>query len=139
MRKYDIAAVSTGGQGPRWSTGYDGLLQGTAGANALSNLVLRLLFTTKGTCPTARNEGTFLSHIAGSTVDLGQVQAMVAAALIEVETYIKKMQLRVATPQDETLVRLSPQKILLSAGDTLTVRILIYSADKTTVPLDVTL
>lgn len=139
MRKYDIASLSTGGQGPTWSRDYSGILQGTAGANALSNLVLRLLFTTKGSCPTARNEGTFLSHIAGSTVDLGQVQAMVSAALIEVETYIKKLQLRVPTPQDETLVRLSPQKILLTDGDTLTVRILIYSADKTTVPLDVTL
>lgn len=139
MRKYDIAAVSTGGQGPTWSRDYNDILQGTAGANALSNLVLRLLFTTKGSCPTARNEGTFLSHIAGSTVDLGQVQAMVSAALIEVETYIKRLQLRVPTPQDETLVRLSPQKILLTDGDTLTVRILIYSADKTTVPLDVTL
>ena len=135
MPRYDINIASPNGKGPAWVKTSDGVLSGVAGPKCLSNLILRLLLTTKGTNPTARNEGTLLGSLAGSTVDVGQVQAAVLAAIMEVETYVKKLQLRSPAPRNETLAKLVPKKVTLNGDNSLDIHILIHTLDSTVTPL----
>jgi len=135
---YDIFARSSGAEGPRWLTNKQGVLEGTSGSYVLSNIVMRMLFTTKGSIPTSRNEGTYLPDMVGNITDLDHARAIAIAAVADVESFIKKSQLRNPTANDETLSKLVINSVFLGEGPSLVLRILIYSAADSVIPLEVT-
>jgi hypothetical protein len=101
-------------------------------------MVMRILFTTKGSIPTARSEGTYLPNLVGNVTDIDHARAVAISSISDAESYIKKMQLRSPVPRDETLSKLVLNNILVGAGPSLVVRILVYSASDTVIPLEVT-
>jgi hypothetical protein len=135
---YDIFARSTGPDGPRWLDDGQGILASSTGSYTLSNMVMRILFTTKGSIPTARSEGTYLPNLVGNVTDVEHAKATAISAIADAESYIKKMQLRSPVSRDETLSRLVINNILVRQGPGLVVRILVYSASDAVIPLEVT-
>jgi hypothetical protein len=135
---YDIFARSIGPDGPRWLDDEQGILAGSTGAYTLANMVMRILFTTKGSIPTARSEGTYLSNLVGNVADVDHAKATAISAVSDAESYIKKMQLRSPVSKDETLSKLVLNNVMVRPGPGLVVRILIYSASDVVIPLEVT-
>ena len=101
-------------------------------------MVMRILFTTKGSIPTARSEGTYLSNLVGNVADVEHAKATAISAVSDAESYIKKMQLRSPVSKDETLSKLVLNNVMVRPGPGLVVRILIYSASDVVIPLEVT-
>jgi hypothetical protein len=137
LATYDILARSSGAGGPKWITDSQGVLAGCTGALTLSNIVLRTLFTTKGTVATSRSEGTYLPNLVGVVADIDQAKASAVASISDAESYIKKMQSRSPVSKKETLSRLVLNNILVGDGPSLLLRVLIYNADDDVIPLEV--
>jgi hypothetical protein len=128
MPAHDLFVFSADGM-PAWVTSEEGSLLGARGPAVLAGLVMRVLFTTEGSCPTARGEGTQLPAIAGSPVDLGQVESAVVAAIQHTEQYLKRLQGRYPYPRNETLSELTVLSVELTGASEVKARILIKNLD----------
>lgn len=138
MPFYDLLVRSTGPKGPSLVADSQGLYEGSYGSYTLANVVLRTLFTTKGTVPTSRSEGTALPLLAGNVVDLDHAKAVAISSISDAESYIKKQQLRSPVSKDETLSKLVLKNVLVGDGPSLVIRVLVYSASDAVIPLEVT-
>jgi hypothetical protein len=138
LATFDIYAKSTDGKGPAWVYDSGGFLMGCSGINTLANIVVKNLFTTRGSIPTSRSEGTYLPNLVGNVSDMDQARAAAVASVSDTEAFIKRMQLRSPAPADETLSRLVLGSINLLEGPSLVLRVLIYNASGDALPVEVT-